>query len=148
LIQFIEKLTVIKSSKGELKLTNKLVNALTLLVKLEIKQDLRLRHSLLEPVNEIEKHSDGLICFQDAKMAESNEVMIDTSSTKVPTKYSSESMTIILTLIGVIRLVAKNKNFVSHMLKSLLFREDYFTKKGTSMLQKQSDFLKSSNQEI
>ncbi len=124
------------------------MNALTLLVKLEIKQDLRLRISLLEPATEIDKQPDGLICIQDTKMTESNEVMIETSSTKVLTKYSSESMTIILTFIGVIRLVAKNKNFVAHMLKSLLFREDYFTKKGTSMLQKQSNFLKLSNQEI
>jgi hypothetical protein len=48
--------------------------------------------------------------------------------------FSKESMTLILTMVGMIRLVAKNKHFVSHMLKSLLFREDYFTRKGTSML--------------
>lgn len=63
-------------------------------------------------------------------------------------KYSREQMTVILTLIGVIRLVSKNKHFVSHILKSLLFREDYFFKKGTSMLQRQSDYIKASNIEV
>lgn len=57
-------------------------------------------------------------------------------------------MTVILTLIGVIRLVAKNKHFASHMLKSLLYREDYFTKKGISMLQRQSDFVKAAGIEV
>jgi len=54
-------------------------------------------------------------------------------------------MTVILTLIGVIRLVAKNKHFVSHMLKSLLYREDFFAKKGISMLVRQSDFVKANS---
>lgn len=72
-------------------------------------------------------------------MTESNEVEINTTERVLSTpkeKYTSEQMTVILTLIGVIRLVAKNKHFVSHMLKSLLYREDYFAKKGMSMLQR------------
>jgi hypothetical protein len=57
-------------------------------------------------------------------------------------------MTVILTLIGVIRLVAKNKHFVSHMLKSLLYREDFYAKKGMSMLQRQSDFIKANSIDV
>jgi hypothetical protein len=77
------------------------------------------------------------------------EEVIDTGKVfKISDKFTTEQMTVILTLIGVIRLVAKNKPFVSHMLKSLLFREDYFAKKGTSMLQRQSDFVKQSGIEI
>ena len=46
LIQFIQLMTIIKSPKGELKLINKLVNAITLLLKLEINQESYLRQNL------------------------------------------------------------------------------------------------------
>lgn len=76
----------------------------------------------------------------------SDEIIIQTekvqqSATELD-EYSSESMTLILTLVGIVRLVSKDKHFVSHMLKSLLFREDYFIKKGTAVLSVQAEFTK------
>ena len=154
LIQFINCITMMKSSKGELKLINKFINAIGLLLKSELQQQLGFRKLLFDTPDAQASVS------QDQVMQEVNEVQINTEKLQNILdgnsfeKYSKESMTVILTLIGVIRLVAKEdrdkhiSKFQSHMLKCLLFREDYFAKKGVSMLQKQTDFMKQSNDEI
>ena len=141
LIQFVQQMTTMKSQKGEMRLTNKFVNAITLLLKLELNQNSTFRQQLQNPEAPI----------PDQVMTEANEVEIITTERIQPVpkaKFSSEQMTVILTVIGVIRLVAKNKHFVSHMLKSLIYREDYFAKKGMSVLQRQADFMKAASIEM
>ena len=145
---------MLKSPKGELKLINKFINAVSLLLKSELQQLPGFRKLLFDSPDAQATGS------QDQVMQDSSEVQINTEkhqntiSANDSDKFSKESMTIILTLIGVIRLVAREdrdkqlSKFQSHMLKSLLFREDYFAKKGVSMLQKQSDYLKSNNIEL
>ena len=52
-----------------------------------------------------------------------------------------------LLIIGTIRVIASmNKKFVAHVLKSLLYREDYFTNKGVSMISAQADIQKASSE--
>ena len=43
LIQFVQQMTTIKSQKGEMKLTNKFINAVTLLLRLELEQKFKFR---------------------------------------------------------------------------------------------------------
>ena len=43
LIQFVQQMTTIKSQKGEMKLTNKFINAVTLLLRLELEQKSKFR---------------------------------------------------------------------------------------------------------
>ena len=55
-------------------------------------------------------------------------------------------------MIGSIRLIsqedAKSKSFVIHLLKAMLFKDDYFKKKGQTMLKKQADMQSLSKEEL
>jgi hypothetical protein len=64
-------MTSIKSQKGEMKLTNKFINAITLLLKLELEQKSKFRQQFLNMLPES--------LTQDQVMAESNEVEIITT---------------------------------------------------------------------
>jgi hypothetical protein len=64
-------MTSIKSQKGEMKLTNKFINAITLLLKLELERKSKFRQQFLNMLPES--------LTQDQVMAESNEVEIITT---------------------------------------------------------------------
>jgi hypothetical protein len=64
-------MTSIKSQKGEMKLTNKFINAITLLLKLELEQKSKFRQQFLNMLPESST--------QDQVMTESNEVEIITT---------------------------------------------------------------------
>ena len=63
-------------------------------------------------------------------------------------KKRSDSIRLQLLLIGATRLIAgddaKNKTFVVHLLKGMLFKDDYFKKKGSTVIKKQSDITEES----
>ena len=67
-------------------------------------------------------------------------------------KKRSDSIRLQLLLIGATRLIAgddaKNKTFVVHLLKGMLFKDDYFKKKGSTVIKKQSDITEESKQEM
>ena len=64
----------------------------------------------------------------------------------------SDSIRLQLLLIGATRLIAandsKNKTFVVHLLKGMLFKDDYFKKKGSTVIKKQSDLVQESEKEM
>jgi hypothetical protein len=64
-------MTSIKSQKGEMKLTNKFINAITLLLKLELEQKSKFRQQFFNMLPESST--------QDQVMTESNEVEIITT---------------------------------------------------------------------
>jgi hypothetical protein len=64
-------MTSIKSQKGEMKLTNKFINAITLLLKLELEQKSKFRQQFLNILPESST--------EDQVMTESNEVEIITT---------------------------------------------------------------------
>jgi hypothetical protein len=64
-------MTSIKSQKGEMKLTNKFINAITLLLKLELERKSKFRQQFLNMLPESST--------QDQVMTESNEVEIITT---------------------------------------------------------------------
>jgi len=64
-------MTSIKSQKGEMKLTNKFINAITLLLKLELEQKSKFRQQFFNMLPELST--------QDQVMTESNEVEIITT---------------------------------------------------------------------
>ena len=75
------------------------------------------------------------------------------SKKEAESRKRSDSIKLQLLLIGAVRLIVtqedtRNKTFVIHLLKGMLFKDDYFKKKGQTVLKKQADLQNQSESEM
>lgn len=135
LMNLLNSLTTMRSSQGNYVVRNKLANALVFLLQQELEEDPTFK--------------DTLMGKSPAKKEE-DEMQIDTSSVvqeKPSTTKSSEIVAMVL--MGTIRILSSlNKKFVVHLLKSLIYREEYFEKRGSSMLKIHQQLLKKASQTL
>ena len=149
---------------------NKLSNAVAMLLKMEFNKNSSFKDLILDRELIEEEEKQEPMVASDAQEEEPTEMMIDTTSAGVEkakkeseekqqkklketqSKKRSDSIKLQLLLIGATRLIAsedsKNKTFVVHLLKGMLFKDDYFKKKGSTILKKQADLEQESEKEM
>ena len=154
-------------SSGSYLNRNKLSNAVAMLLKMEFDKNSTFKNLILERelVEEQKEEQPAAEAVEEEKVEEST-MMIDTTNAGVErarkekadkeqkkqkaedSKKRADSIKLQLLLIGAIRLIAaddqrNNKTFIVHLLKGMLFKDDYFKRKGSTMMKKQTDLLES-----